>query len=206
LPTYFLDLRDRGQIHSIPGRVLGGASECGAASLAVNRRLLCEACQGSAGHLIEVKKLGLFTAVMREFFFICCGMIRVRVSAIRAVAKALSVFLSLFLMLSSIACTRTASERGVEPIWRALPADALAVGVTTQSEVLARLGPPSQVITGPGGDIFYYLHEQARTRGLILVVYNTSNTSTFYDRAIFFFDAGGLLRDYAMSEPDEGEP
>lgn len=103
--------------------------------------------------------------------------------------------------LCTAGCTRTTSQRGIEPVWRALPADALIVGQTTQSTVLELLGPPSQVITHDSGQIFYYLHELSTSRGLILVVYNKSETDTSYDRAIFFFDTDGLLVDYAISAP-----
>jgi outer membrane protein assembly factor BamE (lipoprotein component of BamABCDE complex) len=115
------------------------------------------------------------------------------------------VLLPLLGILLLTGCTRTHSERGVEPVWRALPVGALAIGTTTRSDVLSLLGPPSQVITQPDGEIFYYLHEESETRGLILVLYNSSQTDTRYDRAIFFFDADGGLRDYAIRDRDEDE-
>ncbi len=101
--------------------------------------------------------------------------------------------------LLSAGCTRTQSERGVQPLWRELPAGALRNGETTKSDVMGRLGPPSQVITHDNGEIFYYLHERAQTRSTVLIVYNTSETSTSYDRAIFFFDRDGVLLDYSLS-------
>jgi outer membrane protein assembly factor BamE (lipoprotein component of BamABCDE complex) len=101
-------------------------------------------------------------------------------------------------------CTRTYSERGVEPAWRALEPDSLRIGTTTRSNLLAMLGPPSQVISQADGEIFYYLHEESESRGLILVVYNKSQTDTRYDRAIFFLDAQGVLRDFAIR--DAGAP
>jgi hypothetical protein len=67
------------------------------------------------------------------------------------------------------------------------------------------LGPPSQVITHADGEIFYYLHEQSESKGLILLVYNSSQTDTRYDRAIFFFDVNGVLRDYSLRGGDEAE-
>ena len=100
-------------------------------------------------------------------------------------------------------CTRTQSERGIAPTWRELPADAVSVGSSTKAEILALLGPPSQVITHANGEIFYYLHERAETRGLVLVVYNTSQTNTDYDRAIFFFDEEGVLSEYSLSADAE---
>ena len=115
-------------------------------------------------------------------------------------------FLTLILCVTALlaGCSRTQSERGIEPLWRDLPASALVAGTTTKSELLALLGPPSQVITHENGEIFYYLHEKAQSEALILVVYNTSQSSTHYDRAIFFFDRGGVLEDYSMSAREPG--
>jgi hypothetical protein len=115
----------------------------------------------------------------------------------------LLLLLSLLPMLHG--CTRTVAERGLEPLWRGLPAEFLVRGVTTKAEILERLGPPSQVITEGRGEIFYYLHEEARTRGLVLIVYNRTETETRYDRAIFFFGADGVLQEYALSAPSEEE-
>jgi outer membrane protein assembly factor BamE (lipoprotein component of BamABCDE complex) len=117
------------------------------------------------------------------------------------------VALMLALLLSALlsGCTRTLSERGLEPTWKTLPEETFVVGSTTKTELLAILGPPSQVITHSGGEIFYYLHEESQSRGLILVVYNTAETDTRYDRAIFFFDANGVLRDFAIKSESPGE-
>ncbi len=109
------------------------------------------------------------------------------------------------LMVIATGCTRTQSERGVYPLWRALPDDALEIGATTKSEVLAVLGPPSQVITHQSGEIFYYLYEEASSRGLILLVYNSNHINTRYDRAIFFFDENGVLQDYATSSEEAAQ-
>lgn len=109
------------------------------------------------------------------------------------------------LLLAHGGCTRTVAERGVEPLWRSMSAEILTRGITSKAEVLERLGPPSQVITEGRGEIFYYLHEETRTSGLVLVVYNKSETETRYDRAIFFFDADGILKEYALSAVSEGE-
>jgi outer membrane protein assembly factor BamE (lipoprotein component of BamABCDE complex) len=111
-----------------------------------------------------------------------------------------SAILALLLATQLGGCVRTVSERGVPPTWRSMSEDSLVRGETTRAELLALLGPPSQVITHGAGEIFYYLHEEASTRGLILVVYNTSETDTRYDRAIFFFDAQGVLQDYAVRD------
>jgi hypothetical protein len=99
-------------------------------------------------------------------------------------------------------CTQTQTERGIPPTWRNAGAATFVRGESTEAEVLARLGPPSQVISHDAGQIFYYLHETASTRGLILVLYNKSRTVTKYDRAIFFFDTDGLLLDFSLSASD----
>jgi hypothetical protein len=110
------------------------------------------------------------------------------------------IFLLVLAAAVAAGCTRTTANRGVEPRWQSLTAGQLVRGVTTRADVLQRLGPPSQVITRPGGDILYYLYEEARTRGLVLIVYNRSESVTRYDRAIFFFDGEGYLEDYSLSD------
>jgi hypothetical protein len=98
-------------------------------------------------------------------------------------------------------CARIQTEKGLEPTWHDVAADTFRVGVSTQSDVMQVLGPPSQIITGNDGDIFYYLHETAVGTGAIFLVYNQVQLTTLYDRAIFFFDSAGVLQDYAVSEP-----
>jgi outer membrane protein assembly factor BamE (lipoprotein component of BamABCDE complex) len=122
----------------------------------------------------------------------------VKVSSVSACRFA-TVLLLLCLAAFQSGCTRTQTQRGIPPTWNDLSDAQLAVGKTEQREVLALLGPPSQVITHDRGQIFYYLHEEASSRGLILLLYNTSSTLTEYDRAIFFFDENGVLRDYSLS-------
>ena len=95
-------------------------------------------------------------------------------------------------------CINMRSERGVAASWNEPGQDAFAPGRTSRTEVLDRLGPPSQIITLEGGSAFYYLLERTRAKGLILLVYNTRSEETTYERAVFFFDADGLLVEYAM--------
>jgi hypothetical protein len=108
------------------------------------------------------------------------------------------------LLLGLAGCVQTQTERGIPPTWRDAGAATFVRGESTEAEVLARLGPPSQVISHDGGQIFYYLHEVASTRGLILVLYNKNRTVTEYDRAIFFFDTEGRLLDFSISASDAG--
>lgn len=90
------------------------------------------------------------------------------------------------------------SDRGVEPRWRTVGSDEFVSGTTTRGEVLVLLGPPSQIITVGVETAFYYMLEETRAKGLVLVVYNDREEHTRYDRAVFFFDAQGVLTDHAL--------
>ena len=103
-------------------------------------------------------------------------------------------------IIAGYGCANRQSQMGVENRWRADPAPAFAIGETTQSEVMKALGPPSQVIALHDQTLFYYLREQQKIRALSLLVYNHSRERIMYDRAIFFFDHDGILRDFALSE------
>lgn len=111
--------------------------------------------------------------------------------------------------LASSGCVVGSESKGVLNRWRAPGAAEFVPGETTQEEVAAQLGPPSQVLALQDKVIFYYLLEQAESEGVILILYNRSTTKVRYDRAIFFFDPEGRLIDYALSaeaapyEPDE---
>ena len=100
-------------------------------------------------------------------------------------------------------CARIHTEKGLDPTWYGVDADTFRVGVSKQADVLDALGPPSQIIAGSGGDIFYYLYEEALGTGMIFILYNQVQLTTRYDRAIFFFDSAGVLQDYAVSEPPQ---
>ena len=112
-----------------------------------------------------------------------------------------AVLFVLFVFAITAGCTRIHTEKGVDPTWHDVNTDDFRAGITTQSEVMALLGPPSQIITDQEGTIFYYLHEEAVGTGIILILYNQSHLNTRYDRAIFFFDANGVLREYAFNAP-----
>ena len=103
-------------------------------------------------------------------------------------------------------CASFGSVDGVENLWRDIPADAFEEGVTTQAEVLDLLGPPSQLISLQDQTVYYYLTEEASGHGRLFIVWNRVSAETRYDRAIFFFDAGGVLQEYAYSkEPIAGK-
>lgn len=114
----------------------------------------------------------------------------------RTVAR-LAALVGLALLLAG--CSRTEATSGVENLWRD-PSFAVVEGVTTQAEVLAALGPPSQIISLQSGPAFYYLKEVFHSERMMLIVYNTAERSAAYDRAVFFFDHDGLLTKAALSK------
>ena len=118
---------------------------------------------------------------------------------------ALSVVLILCLSLLG-ACAQFDSKRGVEVNWQTEVTDKLIKGESTRAHVLSLLGPPSQVIALDGETALYYLFEQSKGDGLILIVYNRMRIDTRYDRAIFFFDGQDVLTEYStrIYKSDEG--
>lgn len=102
-----------------------------------------------------------------------------------------------FLLALAGGCAQYDSDRGVDVTWQPAALVDLERGRTTRSEVLARLGPPSQVIALGDETVLYYLNEQADGDGLLLVVYNRFTVDTRYDRAIFFFDEDDRLTDHS---------
>ncbi len=110
-----------------------------------------------------------------------------------------SIGLSLVaVFLAASGCRVSSTRAGVSNNWRDENVR-FEVGRTTQSEVLKRLGPPSQIIDLQGRLVFYYLLEHEDSRDAIFVVYNTSTVEIVYDRAIFFFDKNGILTEQALS-------
>ena len=107
------------------------------------------------------------------------------------------------LSMAAGGCVRSTQLAGVENKWRE-PIAEFKTGETTQSEVLHALGPPSQVVGLQDQIVFYYLLEESKVRGAVLIVYNSVKIRIRYDRAIFFFDKDGRLTDYAYS--DESAP
>ena len=97
-------------------------------------------------------------------------------------------------------CANRQSQMGVENKWRVDPAPTFKIGSTTQSEVMKALGPPSQVIALDEQTLFYYLREQQKLKSLSLIIYSQSRERIMYDRAIFFFNREGILKDFALSD------
>jgi len=103
-------------------------------------------------------------------------------------------------------CAQYESKRGVEVNWQSTVTEQLVNGQSTRRDVLALLGPPSQVIALDGESALYYLFEHSEGQGLILVLYNRMRIDTRYDRAIFFFDKNDVLTEFAtrLYPADEG--
>ena len=110
--------------------------------------------------------------------------------------------LALIAALLVSSCASYGSVDGVDNLWREAPIDAFERGVTTQSQVLDELGPPSQLINLQNQTVFYYLTENMTGKGRIFIVWNSVSAETRYDRAIFFFDAEGVLQEYAFSKEE----
>lgn len=102
-----------------------------------------------------------------------------------------------FFVAALTACAQYDSKRGVAVAWQAEAVNTLVKAKSTRSEVLALLGPPSQVIALNDETVLYYLFEHSVGEGLVLIVYNRVSVDTQYDRAIFFFDENDVLTDYA---------
>ena len=94
-------------------------------------------------------------------------------------------------------CAQFESKRGVDVNWQSVVTEKLVTGKTTRQEVLALLGPPSQVIALDNESVLYYLFEHSEGEGLILIVYNRMRIDTRYDRAIFFFDKHDVLTEFS---------
>lgn len=99
------------------------------------------------------------------------------------------------LLLAS--CAQYDNRRGVEVTWLPAVTGQLVKGTSTRQDVLALLGPPSQLISLGDETVLYYLFEHSEGQGLILLLYNRIDIDTRYDRAVFFFDGDNLLTDYA---------
>ena len=102
-------------------------------------------------------------------------------------------------------CAQYENKRGVEVTWQDTVTGHLARGQTTRKEVLALLGPPSQVISLEDETVLYYLFERSKGDGIILIVYNRMKIETHYDRAVLFFDENDILTDFATRIDEAAE-
>lgn len=94
-------------------------------------------------------------------------------------------------------CVKFESQRGIDVAWQDEVMANLEKGKNTRAEVLALLGPPSQVISLPSETVLYYLFEKVDGNGAILILFNTIDIKVQYDRAIFFFDKDDVLTDFS---------
>jgi hypothetical protein len=97
-------------------------------------------------------------------------------------------------------CVSKHSQTGVRNKWRDPSVPVFEKGVSTQSEVMHVLGPPSQVIALPEQTLFYYLREKSQSKAVFLLIYNQTRQQITYDRAIFFFNKQAVLTDFSVSE------
>jgi len=104
------------------------------------------------------------------------------------------------LAMSTTACTTYGSVDGVSNVWREVPVDQFQKGITTQSDVLELLGPPSQLISLHDQTVFYYLAQLSSGKGKIFIVWNQMSQESQYDRAIFFFNADAILEEVSYSK------
>jgi outer membrane protein assembly factor BamE (lipoprotein component of BamABCDE complex) len=114
--------------------------------------------------------------------------------------KATSVLAALSVCVVLCAgCVSKRSEMGVLNEWRNPSAPVFEKGISTESQVMQALGPPSQVIALNDKTLFYYLREQSKTKSVILLVYNQTRQEITYDRAIFFFNKDSVLTEFSYS-------
>lgn len=114
------------------------------------------------------------------------------------------VYIAVLVMAAFLpGCTSRRGEKGVENLWRSPGIPAWEVGKTTDGEVLEELGPPSQIISLEDGIVYYYMQENSRGKAYYFLIWNRSDETVRYDRAIFFFDRNGILTKFAYS-PEGG--
>lgn len=97
-----------------------------------------------------------------------------------------------------LGCVNYTRESGVENLWR--QPQSFINGSTTSKQVLAAIGPPSQVMAVGDKTIYYYLKEHVTRQGLILLIYNNTEEVSQFDRAIFIFNQQDILEDFAYSK------
>jgi hypothetical protein len=101
--------------------------------------------------------------------------------------------------LFAAGCANWDGYAGVENSWRAEDVPVWEPGKTTAADVVSFLGPPSQLIPLHEETVFYYMRENKSGNALLLLVWNNGTQVTTYDRAIFFFNDEGVLKNFAYS-------
>ncbi len=102
-------------------------------------------------------------------------------------------------------CVNYQRETGAENLWRS-DSQQFKRGATTSADVLEKLGPPSQVLGIIDKTLFYYLQERVVGTSYIFLIFNKSEETTTFDRAMFIFDENGILEDYALSKKNDASP
>ena len=102
-------------------------------------------------------------------------------------------------LLLAAGCANWDGYSGVENSWRSEDVPVWEPGKTTAEEVVGFLGPPSQLIPLHDETVFYYMREGKDGNALLLLVWNQGTQVATYDRAIFFFDSKGVLKNFAYS-------
>ena len=110
----------------------------------------------------------------------------------------LCIIISGYLFLIS-ACATSQEEKGAKNHWRNPDLPAWKVGRTTENNVIDALGPPSQIIALNDQTVYYYMQEQSVGKAYIFIVWNRSEKTIRYDRAVFFFNKNGILNKYSYS-------
>ena len=110
-----------------------------------------------------------------------------------------AAFVAAALVVLLTGCANWDGYAGVENSWRAEDVPVWKPGETTAAEVAEVLGPPSQLIPLHDETVFYYMREGKDGSALLLLVWNTGTQVTQYDRAIFFFDDRGILKNFSYS-------
>ena len=116
--------------------------------------------------------------------------------------RALPSALTVAAVLLALGCASYDRRAGVSNLWRDAERAGFEDGVTTRADVLAALGPPSQVIGLEDRVVLYYLRERTRGTIQVLLLYNRQSENISYDRAIFFFDPDGVLVEHAFSDEE----
>jgi len=96
-------------------------------------------------------------------------------------------------------CAISNRRAGVQNHWRKVDIAQFKKGKTTEREILAALGPPSQILPLRKRTVFYYLLEHAHSSTLNLIVFVNKDVDVQYDRAVFFFDQSGRLEASSLS-------
>jgi len=96
-------------------------------------------------------------------------------------------------------CATSQEEKGAKNHWRNPKLPAWERGRTTEQNVVEALGPPSQIIALNDQTVYYYMQEQSKGKSYIFIVWNRSEKTIRYDRAVFFFNKNGILDKYSYS-------